>query len=62
MTFYSIGDTAVCTICQHVIRLLRTGESQAPAVITLAADADRRSVDRFGVRFVIESVALPLAS
>jgi hypothetical protein len=62
MTFYSIGDTAVCTIGQHVIRLLRTGESQAPAVITLAADADRRSVDRFGVRFVIESVALPLAS
>jgi hypothetical protein len=62
MTFSAIGKAVVCSIGQHVVRLVRTSEADAPAVITLAADAPPRSADLFGVRFIVEQAGLPLAS
>ena len=62
VTFSSIGNAVVCSIGQHVVRLVRTSEADAPAVIMLAAEAGPRSAELFGVRFVIEQAELPLAS
>lgn len=61
MTFYSIGETAVCTVGDQVIRLVPHG-AEAPVVITLGADAEPRTFDALGVRFVIERLELPPTS
>lgn len=61
-TFSSIGSAVVCSIGQHVVRLVRNSDADAPAVITLAADAPPRSADLFGVRFTIERAGSPPAS
>ncbi len=60
MTFSLVGSAAVCSIGQHVVRLVRGAEASAPVVITLAAEAPARSAELFGVRFVLEQADLQL--
>ena len=62
MAFSLIGATAVCTLGAHVIRLMPRSRADAPAVVTLAADAAPRSAELLGVRIEIEQAELPLVS
>lgn len=62
MTFSSIGGAVVCSIGQHVVRLVRASDADAPALITLAAAAPPRSAVLFGVKFTIEQAGAQQAS
>lgn len=62
MAFYASGDLAVCSIGQHVVRLVPRANAAAPAVITLAAEAPTRRVDLFGVRFEVEQAEVSPAA
>jgi len=62
MIFSLVGDSAVCSIGQHVVRLNPASQADAPVVVTLAADVQPREVELFGVRFRIERAELPSGS
>jgi hypothetical protein len=62
MTFSSIGGAVVCSIGQHVVRLVPRAAAAAPLVVTLAAEAAPRTAELLGVRFIVEQAELPPAA
>jgi hypothetical protein len=62
MAFYAAGDLAVCTVGQHVVRLVPRAAAAAPLVVTLAAEAAPRTAELLGVRFIVEQAELPPAA
>ncbi|HET8570691.1 MAG TPA: VOC family protein [Candidatus Limnocylindria bacterium] len=58
MLFQAAGDLAVCTVGQHVVRLVPRSVAAASLVVTLAAAAAPRTADLLGVRFVVEHAVL----
>lgn len=61
MAFQKVGATYSWSAGPHVVRLLPESETEAPVVVTLAADAAARSADLFGVRFAIDRAVPPPA-